>query len=37
MSGKRFERFRPHPWHGLSTGPEPPSLVHAFIEITPSI
>jgi inorganic pyrophosphatase len=28
-------RFRPHPWHGLEVGPEPPTLVHAFIEITP--
>lgn len=26
---------RPHPWHGLSVGPTPPSLVHAYIEITP--
>ena len=25
---------RPHPWHGLSTGPEPPSLVNVFVEIT---
>jgi inorganic pyrophosphatase len=30
-----FYRWRPHPWHGLSAGPKPPSLVHAFIEITP--
>ncbi len=30
-----FERYRPHPWHGLEPGPEPPRLVHAFIEITP--
>ncbi len=27
--------YRPHPWHGLAAGPEPPSLVHAYIEITP--
>ena len=27
--------FRPHPWHGLDPGPEPPRLVHAYIEITP--
>lgn len=26
---------RPHPWHGLSSGKEPPGLVHAYIEITP--
>lgn len=30
-----FHQFRPHPWHGLSAGQNPPSLVHAFIEITP--
>src|SRR5688572_25398904 len=28
-------RFRPHPWHGLEIGPEPPELINAFIEITP--
>lgn len=28
-------RFRPHPWHGLETGPEPPGLLYAFVEITP--
>lgn len=30
-----FYRWRPHPWHGLEVGPEPPAVVHAFIEITP--
>jgi inorganic pyrophosphatase len=30
-----FYRWRPHPWHGLSVGPNPPEIVHAFIEITP--
>lgn len=30
-----FYRWRPHPWHGLETGPNPPEVVHAFIEITP--
>ncbi len=30
-----FNRWRPHPWHGLAVGPEPPRLVHAYIEITP--
>lgn len=30
-----FYRFRPHPWHGLTAGPEPPTLLHAYIEITP--
>ncbi len=28
-------KFRPHPWHGLEIGPEPPEVVNAFIEITP--
>jgi inorganic pyrophosphatase len=30
-----FSRFRPHPWHGLTTGPDVPHVVHAYIEITP--
>jgi inorganic pyrophosphatase len=30
-----FYRWRPHPWHGLNVGPEPPGVVHAYIEITP--
>ncbi len=32
---KPFYRWRPHPWHGLEVGPDPPRVVHAFIEITP--
>lgn len=31
---KPFYRWRPHPWHGLSVGPNPPEVVHAYIEIT---
>ena len=31
----RFSQWRPHPWHGLSAGPEPPRRVTAYIEITP--
>src|SRR5918999_3696417 len=27
--------FRPHPWHGLETGPSPPDILNAYIEITP--
>jgi inorganic pyrophosphatase len=27
--------FRPHPWHGLEVGPDPPEVLNAFIEITP--
>jgi inorganic pyrophosphatase len=30
-----FYRWRPHPWHGLEVGDDPPQLVHAYIEITP--
>ena len=30
-----FYRWRPHPWHGLDIGPDAPSIVHAYIEITP--
>jgi inorganic pyrophosphatase len=30
-----YSTARPHPWHGLSPGPLPPSELHAYIEITP--
>ncbi|MFB6265427.1 MAG: inorganic pyrophosphatase [Bradymonadaceae bacterium] len=30
-----FYRWRPHPWHGLEVGPDPPEVVSAYIEITP--
>ncbi len=30
-----FYRWRPHPWHGLEVGPNPPKIVYAYIEITP--
>ncbi len=30
-----FYRWRPHPWHGLEVGDNPPLIVNAFIEITP--
>lgn len=30
-----FTQWRPHPWHGLEPGPEPPAVVTAYIEITP--
>ncbi len=29
------ERFRPHPWHGLETGPSPPEILNVYVEITP--
>ena len=32
---KAFSQWRPHPWHGLSPGPNPPSIVNVFVEITP--
>ena len=32
---KPFSTYRPHPWHGLEVGPNPPEMVNAFIEITP--
>ena len=32
---KQASQFRPHPWHGLTIGPEPPGLLYAYIEITP--
>jgi len=31
----QVSQFRPHPWHGLPVGPEPPELLNAYIEITP--
>jgi inorganic pyrophosphatase len=30
-----FFRWRPHPWHGLEVGSNPPKIVNAFIELTP--
>lgn len=30
-----FLQWRPHPWHGLEIGPDPPRIVNAYIEITP--
>lgn len=30
-----YSRYRPHPWHGLRPGPDPPSRLHTYIEITP--
>jgi inorganic pyrophosphatase len=32
---RAFYRWRPHPWHGLDVGEDPPRLVQAYIEITP--
>ena len=30
-----FSKWRPHPWHGLPPGPDPPRVLDAFIELTP--
>src|SRR5687767_14540426 len=30
-----FHEWRPHPWHGLEPGREPPLYINAYIEITP--
>ena len=30
-----FYRWRPHPWHGLEVGKNPPCFVYAYVEITP--
>jgi inorganic pyrophosphatase len=30
-----YYRWRPHPWHGIEVGPEPPNIVYAYIEMTP--
>jgi inorganic pyrophosphatase len=35
MSRPSFSPWRPHPWHGLSAGPEPPRRLTAYVEITP--
>jgi len=35
MTSIPFYSWRPHPWHGLDPGPSPPSMVYAYIEITP--
>jgi inorganic pyrophosphatase len=35
MTDRDFHQWRPHPWHGLDIGPDPPAVVNAYIEITP--
>lgn len=30
-----YAQWRPHPWHGVSAGSQPPRLLQAYIEITP--
>lgn len=35
MASRRFDQFRPHPWHGLDSGGEAPAIVDVYVEITP--
>jgi inorganic pyrophosphatase len=35
MGNPAYFTWRPHPWHGLELGPNPPEVVNAYIEITP--
>jgi inorganic pyrophosphatase len=35
MTKSRHAQWRPHPWHGLDVGEDPPRIVCAYIEITP--
>ena len=35
MTKETHAKWRPHPWHGLDVGEDPPRVVCAFIEITP--
>lgn len=30
-----FYKWRPHPWHGLEVGTNPPEILTAYIELTP--
>lgn len=34
-ASKDYFRWRPHPWHGIPIGTNPPEIVNAYIEITP--
>jgi inorganic pyrophosphatase len=35
MAPTEFSNWRPHPWHGLEIGSQPPMHVNAYIELTP--
>jgi inorganic pyrophosphatase len=35
MTSSNFSQWRPHPWHVLETGREPPIYINSYIEITP--
>jgi inorganic pyrophosphatase len=32
---QKVSHFRPHPWHGLEVGSDPPEILNVFVEITP--
>ncbi len=34
-SSPEFSTWRPHPWHGLDVGPDPPHLVSVYLETGP--
>lgn len=34
-SKSKFNRWRPHPWHGLASGREAPKIVNVYIELGP--
>ena len=34
-ANRGFSQWRPHPWHGLPIGRDPPKYVNAYVEITP--
>ena len=36
MSIKNFQKYRPHPWHGIHIGSDAPKIVKAYIEIIPN-
>jgi inorganic pyrophosphatase len=35
MTGSDFSQWRPHPWHGVEIGHDPPLHVNSYIELTP--
>jgi inorganic pyrophosphatase len=35
MERAAFSQWRPHPWHGLDIGRDPPVYLNAYIELTP--
>lgn len=35
-SDNQFSQHRAHPWHGIPAGPDVPSVVNVYVEITPN-